>query len=497
MPKKNRSRKQVESTDQSTAPISSRFQFFLWISGFFFLAALLLRADVITVWPGAEGYALDHALSNQRGGSMLSFLYHQLFPLGEGIDTETQAVWLFPRMISAVAVLATAVFTYRFAGKLFGKSAIALGLICAGASLFLPFFGKVATPDALALLGQAGFFWTILLAGADKENNYLLPAGIFLLLGGIAAPLSTLVFGLATIFTGRLLMGGGKQWMMLLTLLALPLVVLLLQGNQGVRSYWFWGGQPLAYGKFITYTLIGLAPLSGWLLGGIRDLVFKVSRGEQMSKLLAAGIGIGLLTQSLFFPLLLALVAGKQMQLYFREEHYPWRDWVRSGATLHLIFAFIATVVLLSQVSISFPGPGFRAALGMAAAYWIFSLFGVIGLYGDRRDFAIGGSILAGLLVTLFFWVQVYPYYEATRGWPERIARQMEVKLPTYVPPTAEYSNALPYFRRAGIPVDPDSTTADLRIVSWSPADTLSSAGIEVTGRVLWDRRVFGVKVIE
>jgi len=400
-------------------------------------------------------------------------------------------------MISAVAVLATAVFTYRFAGKLFGKSAIGLGLICAGASLFLPFFGKVATPDALALLGQAGFFWTILLAGADKEKNHLLPAGIFLLLGGIAAPLSTLVFGLGTILIGRLLMGGGKQWMLLLTLLALPLVVLLLQGNQGVRSYWFWGGQPLAYAKFIGYTLFGLAPLSGWLLGGVRDLVYKVQRGEQTSKLLAAGLGIAFLTQSLVFPLILALVAGKQMQLYFREGNYPWKDWVRSGATLHLIFAFIATVVLLSQVSISFPGPGFRAALGMGAAYWMFSLFGVLGLYGDRRDFALGGSILSGILVTLFFWVQVYPYYEATRNWPTRVARQMEVKLPTYIPPTADYSNALPYFRRAGIPVDPDTTTADLRLVSSPPTDSLSSAGIEVTGRVLWERRVFGVRVME
>ena len=497
MPKKNRKKKAELQAETSSTPVSSRFQFFLWMCAFFFLAALLLRADVITVWPGAEGFALDHALSNQRGGSMLSFIYHRLFPLGEAIDTETQAVWLFPRLISAGAVLATAVFTYRFAGKLFGKSAIALGLLCAAASLFLPFFGKVATSDALGLLGQAGFFWTILLAGADKEGNYLLPAGTFLLLGGIAAPFSTLVFGLATILTGRMLMGGGKQWLLLLSLLALPLVVLLLQGNQGVRSYWFWGGQPLAYGKFLGYTLLGMAPLSGWLLGGLRDLIYKVMRKEQMSRLLATGLGISLLTQSLVFPLLLALVAGKQMQLYFREDNYPWRDWVRSGATIHLIFAFIATVVMLSQVSISFPGPGFRAALGMGAAYWMFSLFGVLGLYGDRRDFALGGSVLAGLLVTLFFWVQVYPYYEATRGWPERIARQMEVKLPTYIPPSDEYSNALPYFRRAGIPIDADSTTADLRVVSWSPVDTISSAGIEVTGRVLWDRRVFGVRVME
>lgn len=500
MPKKKKRKQVISDTGQPSAgngKTSSRFQLFLWASAFFFLAALLLYTNVIVVWPGAEGYALDHALSNGRGSSMLSFLYHKFIPVPDMVSEETNAVWLFPRLLSATALVATGFFTHRFAGRLFGSEAIGLGLLCAGASLFLPFFGKVATPDSLALLGQAGFFWTILLAGADRENNYLLPAGIFLLLGGIAAPLSTLVFGLATILTGRLLMGGGKQWLTLLSLLALPLVVLLLQGNQGIRSYWFWGGQPLAYGRWLMYCLLGMAPLAGWLLAGIRDLVYKVRKGEQMSRLLAAGLAIGFVTQSLVFPLLLALIAGKQMQLYFREANYPWRDWVRGGATVHLIVAFIAVVLILARVSISFPGPGFRAALGMAAAYWMFSLFGVLGLYGDRRDFALGGSVLAGMLTVLFFWVQVYPYYDATRNWPERIVRQIEVKLPTYVPPANEFSNALPYFRRAGIPVTTDSTTADLLLVKWPVTDSLSTAGIEVTGRILWEQRVFGVRAAE
>ncbi|WP_020569086.1 ArnT family glycosyltransferase [Neolewinella persica] len=495
MPKKDRLKKSssIPAPEQPTG-ISSRFRFFLWISAFFFFAALLLRIDVITVWPGAEGYSLDYALSNQRGGSMLSFAYGLLFPIGEGIDAQTEAIWLFPRLISAIAILLTAFFTYRFAGKLFGKEAIGLGLLAAGASLFLPFFGKVATPDALGLLGQAGFFWTILLAGADREKNYLLPAGIFLLLGGIAAPLSTLVFGLATIITGRWLMGGGKQWMTLLTLLSIPLVVLILQGNQGIRSYWFWGGQPLAYGKWLGYCLLGMAPLSGWLFGGIRDLIYKVQRGEQMSKLLSAGLAIGFVTQSLVFPLILALLAGKQMQLYFREANYPWRDWVRSGATLHLVVAFLVVVYAMATIGITFPGPGFRAALGMCAAYWMFSLFGVLGLYGERRDFALGGSVLAGLLAVLFFWVQVYPYFEVKRGWPDRLAKQVEVKLPVYIPPTAEFSNALPYFRRQGIPVVSDTLDADLRLVSWPVTDSVSTAGIEVEGRVLQELKVFGLK---
>ncbi|WP_273444424.1 ArnT family glycosyltransferase [Neolewinella agarilytica] len=493
MPKKSRKKKTFIEQPEPQAR-SSRFQFFLWICAFFFLAALLMRLDVITAWPGAESYSLDHALSNARGDSMLSFLYGLLFPLGENIDSQSQAIWLFPRLISVIALIATAVFTFRWAGKLFGKEAIGMGLLCAGASLYLPFFGKVATPDALALLGQAGFFWLILLAGADREKNYLLPAGIFLLLGGIAAPLSTLVFGLGTILAGRLLMGGGKQWMNLLFLLAIPLVILLLQGNQGIRAYWFWGGQPLAYGKFIAYSLLGMLPLMGWLMAGLRDVVYKVWRGEQSSKLLLSGMGIGLLTQSLVLPLLLAVVAGKQMQLYFRENNYPWKDWVRGGAVLHLVLAFLAAFFALSGAGLTFAGAGFRAALGMAAAYWIFSLLGVIGLYGDKRDFSLGGSILSGMLGVLFFWVQVYPYFETGRNWPDRLSQQVELKLPTYIPDHKDYSPALPYFRKAGIPLVQDSAKADLYLTSWPMTDTLSSAGIEISGRIILEQRTFGLK---
>jgi hypothetical protein len=109
---------------------------------------------------------------------------------------------------------------------------------------------------------------------------------------------------------------------------------------------------------------------------------------------------------------------------YFRPN-YPWRDWVRGGATLHLIFAAIGAVLVLLGGFVQFQGAGFRAALGMVAAYWMFSLFGVIGLYGNRRDWSLGGTLLAGTLAVLFFWTQVYPYFEPDRNWPEELAQKM------------------------------------------------------------------------
>ncbi|NJC25532.1 glycosyltransferase family protein [Neolewinella antarctica] len=494
MPKKKKPRKPAPTPEPTAvAGNSSRFQFFLWICSFFFFAALFIRLDVITPWPGAESLALDHALSNLRGDSPLSFLYYQLFGWGQSIDESTQAIWLFPRIISAVCTLLTGFFAYRYGSRLFGKSGMALGLLCAGASIFLPFFGKVATSDALGLLGQSGFLFTTFLAGADRERNYLLSAGIFLFLAGLAAPISTIVFGLATIFAARTILGGGKQWLNLVYLLALPLAVLLLQGNQGERSYWFWGSQPLAYLKFLGYSLVGFLPVAGWMLAGLRDVLYKARRGEQAGQLFAASLVIAFVTQSLVFPLIIALLAGKQMQLYFEVKQYPWRDWVRGGAVVHVVLAFLGAFVVLLFSGISFPGEGFRAALGMGAAYWIFSLFGVIGLYGEKRDFAIGGTLLSGLLGVLFFWVQVYPYFEAERNWADRLANKMEVKLPTYVPDTEATSVARPAFRRAGIPLVTDSTAADFHLRSWEAGDSTRQADLEIEGRVILRRKVFGL----
>ena len=493
-----RSAANVDTPDTAGAgTISSRFQFFLWICSFFCFAALVLRTDVMTVWPGAEAYALDHALSNDRGATMLSFLYAQLFPLGTAVDATTEAIWLFPRLLSAAAVLVTAFFTYRLAGRLFGKAAVTLGLVAAAASLFLPFFGKVATPDALALCGQAGFLWCAYLTGADRERSYLPPAAGFLFLAGLAAPLSSLIFGAGAIVAARYLTGGSKAWVNLLLLLSIPLMILLLQGGQGGRSYWFWGAHPLGYGRFLGYAFLGMAPLIGFLLAGLRDLFYKFPRGEQQARLYVAGLALSLLAQSLVFPLLLALLAGKQMQLYFQAGNYPWKDWVRGGATVHLILAFLAAFLALAGTELSFDtsGAGFRAALGMAAAYWIFSLFAVVGLYGDKRDFALGGTVLSGVLGVLFFWVQVYPYLEVERSWPSDLAREIPAGLPTYVAPGAEdLSVALPYFRRAGIPVVHDSTTADLHLVSHPLSDSLRQVDAEVSGRVVLSRRVFGVR---
>ena len=480
----------------TTPPSSSRWTFFLWMSTFFFVAGLLVQLDVITAWPGAEGFALANAVGSEWSTYLPATLNHALLPLGETVSEAGNAQFAFPRIFSALCLLLTAVFTYRWMTQLFGRQVSQLTLLCAGSSLFLPFFGKVATADALALLGHSGMFWTVLLFGLTKDQRKMLPFGLFALISAVAAPVSTLLLSLMLVILAVFQrMDYGWQWPAGISV-GISCLLLLVQGPQGANTYWYYGQEDSRVLDLLYYGLLGMLPLAGWLLAGVRDLVFKGQKFEQFSLIIAMALVGTLLAQSLLFMLLLALVAGKQMQLYF-EEGYPFGDFVKTGAVLHLIIAFVAAFILLAGGGIAFPGAGFRAALGMAAAYWIFSLLSTLGIFGERRDFAIGGSVLAGLLATMFFWVQVYPYVEADRNWPQRLLVQDGTPAPAglQLPNEAdesELSTALPYFEQAGWEL---GATGEYELFRFANADTLApSAAAVIRGRMMLRPSGFGLR---
>ena len=494
--KKRRKATIVEpSTTPQPVAVSSRWRFFVWMSAFFCLAALVIRLDVMTAWPGAEGFALANAVGNNWGSYLPATINHALLPLGLSIDATTDAIFLFPRLVSALCLLLTAFFTYRWTSRLFGKQVSELGLLCAGASLFLPFFGKVATADTLALLGHTGMFWSVLLLTLAGDKKKLLPFGIFALLGAIAAPVSTLLLSIMLVILA-VFQRTDYPWVTPAAVgVGISCLVLFVQGPQGANTYWYYGQEDSRVLDLLYYGLLGMLPLAGWVVAGVRDLIFKGKQFEQFSMIVGMALVVTLLAQSLLFMLLIALVAGKQMQLFFREKNYPWKDYVKTASVLHLILAFGAAFLLLAGGQLAFPGTGFRAALGMAAAYWIFSLLATLGIFGERRDFAIGGSILAGTLTVMFFWVQVYPYVEAERSWPKRLIEQVPTPSTLQLPDEAnesELSSALPYLSLAGWKL---SETGAYRLVRYSPNDTTvnNQAGARVQGRMIIRQSGFGL----
>ena len=347
------------------------------------------------------------------------------------------------------------------------------------------------------MLGHAGLYFLGLTYLLDAEERLPIGAVACGLLGAGVAPVATILIALTLLLADR--SAGRGRWIAV-GLLAVAVGIRLL-GDYELYRY---TSTPLDFARFPTflgYCLLGMAPLTGWFFAGLRYLSYKVRRGEQAGRLLATGLGLSLLAQSLLLPLLLAFVAGKQMQLYFRADvRYPWADFVKTGSVLHLIGAFIGAFLALAGGAIAFPGEGFRASLGAVAAYWIFSLFGVLGVFGERRDFALGGSLMAGLLATLFFWVQVYPYFELERRWPQQLVKDLDATLGAgaQVRVNAQeaegegvLSSAVPYLLRAGFVVDPVEGAA-LRVVEVGDSTVVLSPVVE--GRVVFGRKRFGVE---
>lgn len=496
MGRKHRRKKKTTAPD--TPPVartgpSGRYRFFVWMMGFFGLAALLLWTDQITPWPGAEAWQIWRALPGTPDTNILAALLSDLPVEGKN--------WLvFRRLPSVLFILLTVATILALGHRLFRREMLELSLLAAIGSLFLPFYGKIATLDAPILFLHVGL-WLSAVRWMKMGGRKTWWLALFLAAGLWLAPLSTAVLavGLAAFAEWR------KSEYRPRVVGAVALLAGLALSHLGPEvvpssSYWFFSYHETVlgdYSRLLSYSLLGCLPFIGFTLAGLRDMAFQARRGEELSQLLATTLLLSWLAQSLLFTVILLLLTGRQLVNYFKPN-YPWRDWVRGGATLHLIFAAIGAVLVLLGGFVQFQGAGFRAALGMVAAYWIFSLAGVIGLYGDRRDWSLGGSLLAGTLAVLFFWTQVYPYFEPDRNWPEELAqkmRQAEIPAGTIVDieGAAETelqrvpSAAAPDLQRAGYAVQPrqKDTTAYYQLRASLAIDSTGSAAdrLSVSGR--------------
>jgi hypothetical protein len=496
--KHRRKKKTTPEAPATPAGPSGRYRFFVWMMGFFGLAALLLLTDQITPWPGAEAWQVWRALPGTPDTNVLATLL-------SGLPVEGENWLVFRRLPSVLFILLTVVAILALGHRLFRREILELSLLAAIGSLFLPLYGKIATLDAPILFLHVGL-WLSAVRWMKMGYRKTWWLALFLAGGLLFAPLSTtvLTLGLAAFAEWqksayRLRGIGGATLVVGLALSYLSPAV------APSSSYWFFSNPETVlgdYSRLLGYSLLGCLPFIGFTLAGLRDLPFLARRGEEQAQLLAATLLVSWLAQSLLFTVVLLLLTGRQLVNYFKPN-YPWRDWVRGGATLHLIFAAIGAILVLLGGFVQFQGAGFRAALGMVAAYWIFSLFGVIGLYGNRRDWSLGGTLLAGTLAVLFFWTQVYPYIEPDRNWPEELAQKMrQAELPAgtiiNIPGAAATelervgSAAAPDLQRAGYAVQPgdadDSAYYQLRAQlsidsTGAAADRLSVSGRSVLKR--------------
>ncbi len=402
-------------------PISSRYGFFRLAVLFLALAQLLVGLDYVTIWPGGEAQLIWDAKTGEEASNFVQALLG-LIPL-------ESAYWLlWFRLPGVLLYLGTMYLFYRWGRILFGQQTVELALIIVSASLFVPIMPKLASLDVWCFSFSLVFWlsYVRLLKAADMRWLAISTvSGVLAIAAGQGALLFIIwMLGFAWWYRGS----WNSNWR-----LAIPFIAVLVASS--LKGYcWPDSALPQSYFSFNPSGLkqlpalafIGIAPFIGFAIAGLRDLVYKLRKGEEWSKLLFIGLIGSLLSPSLIFPFFLIVLAARQLDHFFRIENYPWQNWVKGATVIHLILVFFVVVGALMGGAIQFKGDGFRAVLGCGAGYWMFSFVGVIGLYGFRRDYVLGGMSLAGLVGLLFFWVQLYPFIHLQRNWPERMTEKIE-----------------------------------------------------------------------
>jgi hypothetical protein len=396
----------------------NKFNLFFTGSMMLFVVNLLIANDMVTLWDGAEAALILQSIGSPR--NLPAFVLSWL-PVESG-------AWLFwLRLPGAVLIILACLSFFQLAKKLFGTVYSQYALLALAASFVVVNTGKIATTDSWAFATQWMSWLFLLLYLKQPTRQWQL---LFYLILGLAVwiqPLETILFiSLYSVFL--YFFHPRKNLLIRLNPVAALLGATLLFYFTNLldwsssTAYWSIGSS--GYLKFIALSLLAWLPFLGFLISGIREMVNKWKRKEELTIILATGLISALIGHAIVFHGILAVVVGRQLQAYFQEK-FPYRAFVKTGAVLHLIFAFTVAVILTIFSFFEFRGVGFRSALAVTTVYWMPSFMAVIGLYGMTRRYVVVGTVWAGLLATLLFSLQVNPLIESRRGVVEKAFENM------------------------------------------------------------------------
>lgn len=397
---------------------SPSFRVFSGLIVILFMAALLARNDTASIWHGAEAWTLWQALSSEPNSWLTAFLYQ--------VYSDGPISIFYLRFFGIFFFLLMVVGNFFIGRKLFGKNTIWLALLLLGSSLLIPNIAKRATADIYLFSTQVLFGMSVLVYLKAPGTSWKILWWVGLWLSFIIEPLGSLIFALPFLLVlirshpqGGLL----ANWKVWGPALGGILVLYLLHPAPWIDPGLSLGWLRSTYWKYLSWQAVGVLPFLGFVVGAVRDLFYKVKRGEEFSLLLTAWLLSALVAQSPSLSWILAIIAAKQMQSYF-DPRYPFAAWVRGPAILQLIAAFFTLVLGMIYGFWAFQGLGFRSLLAASGLYWGMCLLGILGLYTYNHRLLIGGPLLAGVLLNLLFWMQVGPVLETQRHWsPELVER--------------------------------------------------------------------------
>ncbi|KAA3638120.1 MAG: hypothetical protein DWQ02_05565 [Bacteroidetes bacterium] len=402
--------------------VSIRFRAFLVLCTLMISLSLFLFNDIMTIWSGAEASWLFESLSV----SETSFLPLKLMR----VLAETQENFPFvPRMTGAVLFLGSVVGFYYIAKPYLGNQVVLLTALIMGAGFLMPVLSKIATLDIWNFTFQFLTFFTMIRYLKKPEFVWQVLFYGLLALTILIQPVSGLIFSLGSAAVLWWKHPDGARlvklnpWIAGVVLAAGFQLIGLLQWQNEWQIFSSTGKD---FGKYLLFNIIGILPFIGFWVGGLRDLMYKLKRGEEMAMIIFVLMIFSILAQSPVLQAAFALMIAKQM-LVFYDERYPFKTWVRATTIIHLIFAFVVSVALMLGGMAEFGGLGFRSGLIFSFMYWAVGLIGVFGMYGTQRSMLIGGPVASGVLTMFIFWMQLYPLIESKRNVPRRIVENIEV----------------------------------------------------------------------
>ena len=376
---------------------------------------LLVGNGMTTIWDGVEATL---AWQLQHGAAGPTF-HEQLMALIMGNELDP----FFLRFSGAIAVVLGLTAYYIFARRLVGTEVVLNTLALVAASLLISNLAKVASGDIWAMMLQWLAYAAMLRYLKQPQWSWQLSFYALAALAIWVQPVQSLVFILGTAAFIYFMHADGKR---LLRLNPWAMGTLTAAGLYGLQ--WLDTSGDTFYigfrtGPFLAVNGLGILPFLGFVLGGVREHGQRIGKRDEQAVFYLGGLIFALLGHSLALQPILAMIAARQMRNYFHKG-YPHRSLVKAGAVVHLVLAACFLILFMIGSFVQFRGLGFQAGLATGGLYWVWSFIAVVGLLGLRPSYVRLGTIMSGVLLTTFFWIQFSPLLEAQRNWAQGIVAQ-------------------------------------------------------------------------
>ena len=387
--------------------VSRNLLFFAIAVGLFALLQMLLSNQDTLLWSGPESLMAWIAVGGDQAVQWSEHYFSWLWQAAQGD--------LLAYRLPSAGVLTLGALGFSLLAKpLFGMRSAILSAAIALSTLSLPFLGKMATMDSPLLVFHGLALLTILRFAKQPQLIWGVLSYLLIVLSALINPWSTFIFftfGIGVMWYHRHRYPGLRKlqpWWAAMAVLAIAWV----GGTKTLGLPWFYLQRD--YFAFLAFIFLGFLPFTGFLVAGFRDYFGKMRKGDEMSVIILSWLLAALIGASPAAFWMLALMVARQMDAFF-QAGYPYRNWIKTGAVLHLVLAFFVAMAIIMYGIYEFQSPGFRAGVAASGIYWSMSFMGIIGIFGARRNFTIGGPILAGALTMLVAWTMAFPLLEQQR----------------------------------------------------------------------------------